>query len=120
MNLNIPDLNHSFSLITVRGITRTLRSKLVQDLLNQLGKFCSELSKTKEVGFTTVIDTHPCRVTFTVTPDGVNVRFTGDADKADPIDLVMNGVSINLNSIPASNSTIATVITSLLLKNTQE
>lgn len=120
MNLNIPDLNHSFSLITVRGITRTLRSKLVQDLLDQLGKFCKELSSAEDVGFTTSIDTQPCMVTFEVTNRGVAVRFVGDADKSDPIDLTINGVNITLNDLPVNNTAIISVISSLLLKNTQE
>lgn len=120
MNLNIPDLNHSFSLITVRGITRTYRSKQVQNLLDELSKFCKELALNKPVGFTTEIDTQPCRVAFKVKTSGVDITFTGDADRAAPINLTVDGLVLNLNGFPVNNSTIITLVSSLLLKNTLE
>lgn len=121
MNMNIPDLNHSFSLITERGITRTYRSKLVQELLASLQSFSLELCKTHAVGHVTTIDTNPCRVTLEVVAGNmVSITFTGDDEKTQPVHLDANGVIIKLNGFPVANNTIISLISSLLLKNTQE
>ncbi len=119
MNLNIPDLNHSFSLITTRGITRTRRSKLVQELLTQLQGFCSTLAKFP-VGHTEVVDTLPCQVIFEVTgAKVVNITFKGDEEKVEPVVIETSDVTFKFKGFPADNNTIGTLVTSLLLRNTQ-
>lgn len=118
MNLNIPDLTHSFSLITAQGITRTRRSKLVEQLLTQLQLFSNQLTK-QPVGTIETIDTAPCRVTFEVKPDNVvEITFKGDEEAVEPIMIASTESTFTFNGFPSNNNTVGMLIASLLIKNT--
>ena len=118
MNLNIPELEHSFSLITAQGITRTRRSKLVEQLLTQLQLFSNQLAK-RPVGTIEVVDTAPCRVTFEVKENNVvQITFKGDEETVEPVTISTKESTLMFNGFPSDNNTVGMVIASLLIKNT--
>lgn len=104
-----------------RGITRIKRNALVTQLLNQLLNNAVINSTVVPVGHVFIIDTPVCRIT--TTHNGLNdtvIEIVGNDELTTPITIVTKTVGFTVNGNNFEMQSLVVMLTSLLLKNSQD
>lgn len=108
------------SLAVERGITRIKRNSLVNELVQML--FTSVLSASSTViGESLVIDTLCCRVAITI--HGFNhttILISGNDELSPPIEIITKSTGFTVNGNNFEMQSLVVMVTSLLLKNSQD
>ena len=108
------------SLAVERGITRIKRNSLVNELVQML--FTSVLSASSTViGESLVIDTLCCRMEITI--HGFNhttILISGNDELSPPIEIITKSTGSTLNDNNFEMQSLVVMVTSLLLKNSQD
>ena len=104
-----------------KGITRIKRNALVSDLLNMLLSNAVINSAVVPIGEKYVIDTPVCRITTTY--NGLNdtvIEIVGNDDVTTPITISTSTVGFTVNGRNFEMQSLIVMVTSLLLKNSQD
>ena len=104
-----------------KGITRIKRNALVSDILNMLLSNAVINSAVVPIGEKYVIDTPVCRITTTY--NGLNdtvIEIVGNDDVTTPITISTSTVGFTVNGRNFEMQSLIVMITSLLLKNSQD
>ena len=108
------------SLAVERGITRIKRNSLVNELVQML--FTSVLSASSTaIGESLVIDTLCCRVAITI--HGFNhtvILISGNDELSPPIEIITKSTGFTVNGNNFEMQSLVVMVTSLLLKNSQD
>lgn len=108
------------SLAVERGITRIKRNSLVYELVEML--FTSVLSASSTaIGESLVIDTLCCRVAITI--HGFNhttILISGNDELSPPIEIITKSTGFTVNGNNFEMQSLVVMVTSLLLKNSQD
>lgn len=108
------------SLAVERGITRIKRNSLVNELVQML--FTSVLSASSAaIGESLVIDTLCCRVEITI--HGFNhttILISGNDELSPPIEIITKSTGFTVNGNNFEMQSLVVMVTSLLLKNSQD
>ena len=108
------------SLAVERGITRIKRNSLVNDLIQML--FINVLGATSTaIGESLVIDTLCCRVAITI--HGFNhttILISGNDELSPPIEIITKSTGFTVNGNNFEMQSLVVMVTSLLLKNSQD
>ena len=108
------------SLAVERGITRIKRNSLVNELVEML--FTSVLSASSTtIGESLVIDTLCCRVAITI--HGFNhttILISGNDELSPPIEIITKSTGFTVNGNNFEMQSLVVMVTSLLLKNSQD
>ena len=108
------------SLAVERGITRIKRNSLVNELVQML--FTSVLSASSTViGESLVIDTLCCRMEITI--HGFNhttILISGNDELSPPIEIITKSTGFTVNGNNFEMQSLVVMVTSLLLKNSQD
>ena len=108
------------SLAVERGITRIKRNSLVNELVQML--FTSVLSASSTAfGESLVIDTLCCRVAITI--HGFNhttILISGNDELSPPIEIITKSTGFTVNGNNFEMQSLVVMVTSLLLKNSQD
>lgn len=104
-----------------KGITRIKRNALVSNILNQLLSNALINSTSIPVGEKHVIDTPVCRITTTY--NGLNntvIEIAGNDEITKPISITTSTTGFIVNGHNFEMQSLIVMITSLLLKNSQD
>ncbi len=104
-----------------KGITRIKRNALVSNILNQLLSNALINSTSIPVGEKHVIDTPVCRITTTY--NGLNntvIEIAGNDEITKPISITTSTAGFIVNGHNFEMQSLIVMITSLLLKNSQD
>ena len=104
-----------------KGITRIKRNALVSDILNMLLSNAVINSAVVPIGEKYVIDTPVCRITTTY--NGLNdtvIEIVGNDDVTIPITISTSTVGFTVNGRNFEMQSLIVMVTSLLLKNSQD
>ena len=104
-----------------KGITRIKRNALVSDILNMLLSNAVINSTVVPIGEKYVIDTPVCRITTTY--NGLNdtvIEIAGNDEVTTPITIDTNTVGFTVNGRNFEMQSLIVMVTSLLLKNSQD
>ncbi len=104
-----------------KGITRIKRNALVSDILNMLLSNAVINSAVVPIGEKYVIDTPVCRITTTY--NGLNdtvIEIVGNDDVTTPITISTSTVGFTVNGRNFEMQSLIVMVTSLLLKNSQD
>ena len=104
-----------------KGITRIKRNTLVSDILNMLLSNAVINSAVVPIGEKYVIDTPVCRITTTY--NGLNdtvIEIVGNDDVTTPITISTSTVGFTVNGRNFEMQSLIVMVTSLLLKNSQD
>ncbi len=104
-----------------KGITRIKRNALVSDILNMLLSNAVINSTVVPIGEKYVIDTPVCRITTTY--NGLNdtvIEIVGNDDVTTPITISTSTVGFTVNGRNFEMQSLIVMVTSLLLKNSQD
>lgn len=104
-----------------KGITRIKRNALVSDILNMLLSNAVINSAVVPIGEKYVIDTPVCRITTTY--NGLNdtvIEIVGNDEVTTPITIDTNTVGFTVNGRNFEMQSLIVMVTSLLLKNSQD
>lgn len=108
------------SLAVERGITRIKRNSLVNELVQML--FTNVLSASSTaIGESLVIDTLCCRVEITI--HGFNhttILISGNDELSPPIEIITKSTGFTVNGNNFEMQSLVVMVTSLLLKNSQD
>lgn len=108
------------SLAVERGITRIKRNSLVNELVQML--FTSVLSASSTaIGESLVIDTLCCRMEITI--HGFNhttILISGNDELSPPIEIITKSTGFTVNGNNFEMQSLVVMVTSLLLKNSQD
>ena len=108
------------SLAVERGITRIKRNSLVNELVQML--FTSVLSASSTaIGESLVIDTLCCRMEITI--HGFNhttILISGNDELSPPIEIITKSTGFTVNGNNFEMQSLVVMLTSLLLKNSQD
>ena len=108
------------SLAVERGITRIKRNSLVNELVEML--FTSVLSESSTaIGESLVIDTLCCRMEITI--HGFNhttILISGNDELSPPIEIITKSTGFTVNGNNFEMQSLVVMVTSLLLKNSQD
>ena len=108
------------SLAVERGITRIKRNSLVNELVQML--FTNVLSASlAAIGESLVIDTLCCRVAITI--HGFNhttILISGNDELSPPIEIITKSTGFTVNGNNFEMQSLVVMVTSLLLKNSQD
>ena len=103
-----------------RGITRSKRNSLVNELVEML--FTNVLSASSTaIGESLVIDTLCCRVAITI--HGFNhttILISGNDELSPPIEIITKSTGFTVNGNNFEMQSLVVMVTSLLLKNSQD
>ena len=103
-----------------KGITRIKRNSLVNELVEML--FTSVLSASSTaIGESLVIDTLCCRVAITI--HGFNhttILISGNDELSPPIEIITKSTGFTVNGNNFEMQSLVVMVTSLLLKNSQD
>ena len=108
------------SLAVERGITRIKRNALVNDLIQMLFTSVLRASSTA-IGESLVIDTLCCRVAITI--HGFNhttILISGNDELSPPIEIITKSTGFTVNGNNFEMQSLVVMVTSLLLKNSQD
>ena len=104
-----------------KGITRIKRNALVSDILDMLLSNAVINSTVVPIGEKYVIDTPVCRITTTY--NGLNdtvIEIVGNDDVTIPITISTSTVGFTVNGRNFEMQSLIVMVTSLLLKNSQD
>lgn len=104
-----------------KGITRIKRNALVSDILNMLLSNAVINSAVVPIGEKYVIDTPVCRITTTY--NGLNdtvIEIAGNDEVTTPITISTSTVGFTVNGRNFEMQSLIVMVTSLLLKNSQD
>ena len=104
-----------------KGITRIKRNALVSDILNMLLSNAVINSTVVPIGEKYVIDTPVCRITTTY--NGLNdtvIEIVGNDEVTTPITISTSTVGFTVNGRNFEMQSLIVMVTSLLLKNSQD
>lgn len=104
-----------------KGITRIKRNALVSDILNMLLSNAVINSAVVPIGEKYVIDTPVCRITTTY--NGLNdtvIEIAGNDEITKPISITTSTAGFIVNGHNFEMQSLIVMITSLLLKNSQD
>ena len=104
-----------------KGITRIKRNALVSDILNMLLSNAVINSAVVPIGEKYVIDTPVCRITTAY--NGLNdtvIEIVGNDDVTTPITISTSTVGFTVNGRNFEMQSLIVMVTSLLLKNSQD
>lgn len=104
-----------------KGITRIKRNALVSNILNQLLSNAVINSTAIAVGDKHVIDTPVCRITTTY--NGLNntvIEIVGNDEVTTPITITTSTTVFTVNGHNLEMQSLIVMVTSLLLKNSQD
>lgn len=104
-----------------KGITRIKRNALVSDILNMLLSNAVINSAVVPIGEKYVIDTPVCRITTTY--NGLNdtvIEIVGNDEVTTPITISTSTVGFTVNGRNFEMQSLIVMVTSLLLKNSQD
>lgn len=104
-----------------KGITRIKRNALVSNILNQLLSNALINSTVTQVGEKHVIDTPVCRITTTY--NGLNntvIEIVGNDEITKPVSITTSTVGFTVNGHNFEMQSLIVMVTSLLLKNSQD
>lgn len=104
-----------------KGITRIKRNALVSDILDMLLSNAVINSTVVPIGEKYVIDTPVCRITTTY--NGLNdtvIEIVGNDDVTTPITISTSTVGFTVNGRNFEMQSLIVMVTSLLLKNSQD
>ena len=104
-----------------KGITRIKRNALVSDILNMLLSNAVINSAVVPIGEKYVIDTPVCRITTTY--NGLNdtvIEIVGNDEVTKPVSITTSTVGFTVNGHNFEMQSLIVMITSLLLKNSQD
>lgn len=108
------------SLAVERGITRIKRNSLVNELVQML--FTNVLSASSTaIGESLVIDTLCCRAAITI--HGFNhttILISGNDELSPPIEIITKSTGFTVNGNNFEMQSLVVMVTSLLLKNSQD
>ena len=108
------------SMAVERGITRIKRNSLVNELVEML--FTSVLSASSTaIGESLVIDTLCCRMEITI--HGFNhttILISGNDELSPPIEIITKSTGFTVNGNNFEMQSLVVMVTSLLLKNSQD
>ena len=108
------------SLAVERGITRIKRNSLVNELVQMLFTNVLRASSTA-IGESLVIDTLCCRVAITI--HGFNhttILISGNDELSPPIEIITKSTGFTVNGNNFEMQSLVVMVTSLLLKNSQD
>lgn len=108
------------SLAVERGITRIKRNSLVNELVEMLFTSVLRASSTA-IGESLVIDTLCCRVAITI--HGFNhttILISGNDELSPPIEIITKSTGFTVNGNNFEMQSLVVMVTSLLLKNSQD
>ena len=108
------------SLAVERGITRIKRNSLVNELVQMLFTSVLRASSTA-IGESLVIDTLCCRVAITI--HGFNhttILISGNDELSPPIEIITKSTGFTVNGNNFEMQSLVVMVTSLLLKNSQD
>ena len=108
------------SLAVERGITRIKRNSLVNELVQMLFTSVLRASSTA-IGESLVIDTLCCRMEITI--HGFNhttILISGNDELSPPIEIITKSTGFTVNGNNFEMQSLVVMVTSLLLKNSQD
>ena len=108
------------SLAVERGITRIKRNSLVNELVEMLFTSVLRVSSTA-IGESLVIDTLCCRMEITI--HGFNhtaILISGNDELSPPIEIITKSTGFTVNGNNFEMQSLVVMVTSLLLKNSQD
>lgn len=108
------------SLAVERGITRIKRNSLVNELVEMLFTSVLRASSTA-IGESLVIDTLCCRMEITI--HGFNhttILISGNDELSPPIEIITKSTGFTVNGNNFEMQSLVVMVTSLLLKNSQD
>ena len=108
------------SLAVERGITRIKRNSLVNELVQMLFTSVLSMSSTA-IGESLVIDTLCCRMEITI--HGFNhttILISGNDELSPPIEIITKSTGFTVNGNNFEMQSLVVMVTSLLLKNSQD
>ena len=108
------------SLAVERGITRIKRNSLVNELVEMLFTSVLRVSSTA-IGESLVIDTLCCRMEITI--HGFNhtaILISGNDELSPPIEIITKSTGFTVNGNNFEMQSLIVMVTSLLLKNSQD
>ena len=103
-----------------KGITRIKRNSLVNELVEMLFTSVLRASSTA-IGESLVIDTLCCRVAITI--HGFNhttILISGNDELSPPIEIITKSTGFTVNGNNFEMQSLVVMVTSLLLKNSQD
>lgn len=104
-----------------RGITRIKRNGIVEELVQTILGYAKIVSPNMEVGKTEVFDTIACRITFNY-KGGQNftISLEGNDELTSKIEIDYIDDDLLVNKTKIESQSLLVMVTSLLLKNSQD
>lgn len=114
-------LSRSITEAVDRGITRIKRNNIVMDIIVKLLQYAACNSALEEVGKQETFDTNVCRMVVTFNgPRKYSISIEGNDELSQAIKISCDGKAILVNGSPLEFQSIVVMVTSLLLKNSQD
>lgn len=110
-------LNNLVNKIIDRGITRIARTRLVEEFIQELVAYGNSLPMTDEYK----VDTVACQIKIDfIKAQNFTIILTGDDTVGEPVTIQLIDGAFKLHGFPVATNTMNVLITSLLLRNTNE
>ena len=110
-------LNSLVARIIDRGITRIARTRLVEELLSELTNYGKALASAGEY----LIDTVACQIKLeSIDSNNFTITLSGDEELSEPVEIQIADGKLLMHNFPIASNTVIILITSMLLRNTNE
>lgn len=104
-----------------RGITRIKRNNIVMDIVVKLLQYAACNSALEKEGKQETFDTNVCRIVVTFCgAHKYSISIEGNDELSQAIKISCDGKAILVNGFPLEFQSIVVMVTSLLLKNSQD
>ena len=120
-NATYQTIVENINTIMDRGITRIKRNSVADQLVKTVIGYASTMSEFNPVGKVTVFDTVACRISVTFQgKDKFEIVFEGNDELTSKLTLKKCDNSLTVNGNVIESQSLLVMVTSLVLKNSQD